>query len=100
MITKSLNLLGLSLLSVFIGGSTASSPDQFALDDAPWCAGLGGSAIDTLARFRLYAWNTDRPNDNSTGIPLVLATTGVTMAAYSHTLAVSLRLPDLLRDEY
>ena len=94
MIPKSLTLLGLFLLSPFICWGTASSQDQsgFGLNDTAWCAGLGGSTVDTLANFRLYAWNTDRPNDNSTGIPLVLATTGATAAAYGHTLVVSLQL--------
>lgn len=96
MILQSLTLLGLPLLSVFAWGSNASVQDQFSSTDAPWCAGLGESTIDTLASFRLYAWNTDRPNDNSTGVPLVLATTGATVAAYSHTLVVNLRVFDML----
>jgi hypothetical protein len=100
MIPKSLALFGLFLVSAFMGGTTASSPDQSTLGDAPWCSGLGGSAIDTLAGFRLYAWNTDRPNSNSTGVPLVLATTGATVAAYSHTLTVGLHLADLLRGKH
>lgn len=96
MILQSLTPLGLSLLLVFVWGSNASGHDQLTSIDAPWCTGLGGSTIDTLADFRLYVWNTDRPNDNSPGVPLVLATTGATATAYSHTLAVSLRDPDVL----
>jgi len=96
MILQSLAPLCLSLLSTFARGSNAFGQDRFTSTHAPWCAGLGGSTIDTLAGFRLYAWNTDRPNDNSTGVPLVLATTGATAAAHSHTLAVSLRIPDVL----
>ena len=96
MVPKSLALLGLLLLSHFVCGSTASSPDQFSMDDAAWCAGLGGSAIDTLANFRLYAWKKDQTNDNSTGVPLVLATTGTTATAYSHTLVVSVQLERLI----
>lgn len=92
MISKSLILLGLFLLAAFVCRSIASSQDRFTSGDAPWCAGLGGSTIDTLASFKLYAWNADRPNDNSTGIPIVLATTGATAAAYSYTLAVSLHV--------
>ena len=70
MILESLLLLSLSILSVFVWGSSASGQDQSTLGDTPWCAGLGESAIDTLARFSLYAWNTDCPNINSTGTPL------------------------------
>ena len=92
MIPKSLALIGLFLLSAFICGKAVASPDQLSLNDAAWCAGLGGTAVDTIAGFRLYAWNTDRPNDNATGAPLVLATTGATVGAYSHTLVVSLPL--------
>jgi len=90
MIPKPLALLCLFFLSSLV--CIASSSDQFNLDHAAWCAGLGGSTIDTLANFRLYAWNTDHPNDNSTGVPLVLATTGATAGAYSHTLVVSFQL--------
>jgi len=96
MVPKSLALLGLSLLLSFVCGSTTFNQTHFDLDDAAWCAGLGGSTIDTLANFRLYAWNTDQPNDNSTGVPLVLATTGATAVAYSHTLVVSLQLRPLI----
>ena len=95
MISQSLTLLGLSLLSVFVWGSNASGQDEFTSIDAPWCSGLGESTVDTLAGFRLYAWNTDRQNDNSTGVPLVLATTGATATAHSHTFAVSLRVTDI-----
>ena len=92
MVPKSLALLGLPFLSPFVCGSTVSGLDQFNLDDAAWCTGLGGSTIDTLTNFRLYAWDTDQPNANSTGVPLVLATTGATATAYSHTLVVSFQL--------
>jgi len=83
-----------------MGRNTTSAQGQFSLGNAPWCAGLGGYTTDTLANFRLYAWNTDRPNDNSTGVPLALATTSATAAAYGHTLAVSRCLPDSLRGKY
>jgi len=96
MVAKSLALLGLSLLSPLVCGSTASSPDPFDLDDRAWCAGLGGTTIDTLTNFRLYAWNAGRPNVNSTGVPLVLATTGATATADSHTLVVSFQLGPLI----
>ena len=89
MVPKPLALLGLSLLLPFVRVSIASNPDQLDLDHTTWCAGLGGSTIDKLANFRLYAWNVDQPNDNSTGVPLVLATNGATATAYSHTLVVS-----------
>ena len=92
MVPKPLALLGLYLLLPFVPVSNASNPDQFDLNHVTWCAGLGGSTIDTLANFRLYAWNMDQPNDNSTGVPLVLATTGATATAYSHTLVVSFQL--------
>ena len=90
MIPNPFALLALSLLSVFVCGSTASGPDQLNFNDAAWCADLGGDTVDTIAKFRLYAWNTDRPNGNLTGVPLVLATTGATAGAYSHTFVVSL----------
>ena len=91
MISQFLVLLGLSALSVLAWGShgSASGQGQFALGGTPWCTGLGGSTIDTLASFRLYAWYKDIPNNNSAGVPLVLATTGASAGAYSHTLAVS-----------
>ena len=90
MISQLSALLDLSYPSTFGWGSVVVNQAQFTPVDAPWCAGLGESTTGTLEDFRLYAWNTDRPNDNATGVPLVLATTGATATAYSHTLAVSL----------
>ena len=92
MISQLLVLFGFSTLSVLALGShgNASDQGQLALGGAPWCTDLGDSTIDTLASFRLYAWYKDIPNDNSVGVPLVLATTGASADVYSHTLAVSL----------
>ncbi|KAI0764149.1 hypothetical protein BD413DRAFT_483041 [Trametes elegans] len=46
--------------------------------DPASCAKFGAGGFDEAPNFTLTAWNVDGSNDNSTGVPLVLASGGAT----------------------
>ncbi|KAI0076673.1 hypothetical protein K474DRAFT_1597602 [Panus rudis PR-1116 ss-1] len=61
----------------------------------PWCDGLGGGAFDTASGFSLTAFRT---SGDSTGIPIITASSGSTSQINSGVLADPASLPSPASD--
>ncbi|PFH46911.1 hypothetical protein AMATHDRAFT_153437 [Amanita thiersii Skay4041] len=58
-----------------------------------FAAPLGVSLTDLPFDFSLYAWNTTRPNANSTGVPLVLGQNGASTGLSFHVTSTYFSYP-------
>ena len=83
------SLLNLAILTAPALSFPVTRQTEPAVGD--WCTGLGGNTIDSLESFTLAAWNPAGNNQNDTGNPLVLSSTGASAGLTTHTWAVSVQ---------
>lgn len=78
----------LALLPLALGALATPVTRQ---DAGPNCEVFGGNGFaSTSQKFTLAAWNTTRPNTNSTGVPLVIGHAGSISGASLKQLSVRL----------
>lgn len=78
-----------SSFAIFVSAWSLPVVIQAEPNVGDWCHKLGGDTTDNLDNFTLSAWNPVGNNLNTTGVPLVLSTTGSTGGFSTHTWAVS-----------